>query len=139
MVRIHSSPSAGRHANCDFHEGLAPIPGEGYIDRTGAFVIRNERTRQARFAEGLATFQGPEPQTFGYLNRSGEMVIGPHRWQTQGCDFQSGYAFVRTAHEVSALIDRSCSWIIEPQSAYQFLWYDAGWIWMDESGQKSVR
>lgn len=139
MVHLRTAPSEDVRENCDFREGLAPIPGEGYIDRTGWFVIRNELTRMAPFANGLAAFHGREPQTFGYLNRSGRMVIGPHRWTSLGWAFDCGHAFVRPALDVSALIDQSGRRVIEPRSAYQFLRYDAGWISMNESGQWSVR
>jgi hypothetical protein len=130
MLYIHPSQSEESGNNADFHEGLASIPGEGYINRYGTFEIRNGMTEHAPFANGLASFGGSQPHTYGYINRSGRMVIGPHPWATAGSAFDQGYALIRLGGGLTGVIDIEGNWVVDPQSSTTFLRYDAGWTLM---------
>lgn len=62
----------------DFSEGLAPVQKNdlwGYIDTTGKLVIPCQYQTAEAFEEGMARVRNSENQTYGYINKSGEVVI----------------------------------------------------------------
>jgi hypothetical protein len=62
----------------DFAEGLARIESQGYIDETGAWVIRNKAVSLGDFSDGLASFVpgfGGDDLRDGYLDRIGREIF----------------------------------------------------------------
>lgn len=127
---ITDPPSCESGGGLSFHEGMAPIPRCGYINRVGDMVIRHSGVRDSPFAEGLAAVYGNQHGTFGYIDPTGRMEIGPQPWASIGSPFDQGYAQVAMERGMAGLIDRSGQWVMEPQSIERFASYAAGWVEM---------
>lgn len=89
----------------------------GYIDPTGAFVIKPQFDRAYPFSEGLAAVEVKNKSgetRFGFIERSGEFVVAP-RFRL-GFRFHDGICWTET-RETSGYIDRSgeyvwqCPWV----------------------------
>jgi hypothetical protein len=77
-----------------FRDGLAVAYSDrhdaGYIDTSGAWVIRPTFKRARSFSEGLAAVRDEETELWGYIDRSAEWMIEPRF--TDAGDFSSGRA-----------------------------------------------
>lgn len=96
-----------------FSCGLAPIPveeGVGYIDRTGAVVIRPKYEDASSFSEGLAVFA--VGGKYGYIDTKGNVAIKAKFDYAD--DFHEGLAAVEVDGKWG-YIDKTGSGAIEPR------------------------
>jgi hypothetical protein len=113
-----------------FREGLAAVKIDGqwcYIDETGKVVIRTSGFDVVGpFTEGLASIgvskrtpDGEEDMKYGYIDRTGRLVIQPQYDETYG--FSEGLGRVVMNHKWG-FIDKAGKMVIEPHfiSAYWF-------------------
>jgi len=116
-----------------FSEGLAAVKIDGqwcYIDETGKVAIRTIGLRSAGlFTEGLApvgvdkrTSDGQEKIAYGYIDRTGRVVIKPQFDETYG--FSEGLGRV-VVNGKWGFIDREGRMVIEPQFTRAY-WFSEG-------------
>lgn len=123
-----TSPSENNLVRSYFSEGMAPIVNSGYIDCSGHLSIKWASNLELPFKDGLASVCGSATGTFGYLDRSGAMAIGPFKWFRQGITFDHGFAVVQPKEETVGLIDRVGNWILGPIVKEDGWRYHGGWI-----------
>lgn len=84
-----------------FHEGLTFLP-EGCIDTQGRTVIKSEKLasieNHPEFHEGLAAVQ--IKGRYGYINKSGDLIIKPQPSFVQAGHFSSGRARIATGRNM---------------------------------------
>jgi hypothetical protein len=133
--RVPSPPLDDNYSGAGFSEGLAAVKiGDkwGYIDKSGTLVIPAVFRDASSFHEGLAAVQPPEPgeertcplgagssygfsRPYGYIDRSGRMVIPPtHEYAG---DFSEGLASVSSCGKVR-FIDKSGNVQITTRCSY---------------------
>lgn len=143
----------------DFHEGLAsagrtPVePSAGYIDHTGRTVIERKYWFADDFSEGLAAVvvgKWMSRQTYGFINKKGEMVIPPRFAPRMGnymiiaaSRFSEGLACVGNGGAFG-YIDKSGQYVIPPKFAdAQAFSEGLAWVktfdgkagWIDKTGR----
>ncbi len=130
----------------DFHSGRAPLWKDskwGYIDVTGAFIIKPEYDAAANFSEGLAwVVKGRERKL---LQQDGTEVPLKRPYDI-ACPFNNGFAIV-TADEQFGMIDKTGSEVIPVE--YEALApfseglaaarKDGKWGYVDEHGKEIIR
>ncbi len=106
-----------------FSEGLAlaAMPGEslrGYVSHGGEFVIEPRFHHAQHFSEGLACVsESLNALPNSYINRSGLVIIPPHKdWRDNGA-FSEGLASVSTERG-AGYIDKEGNFVIGPVSRY---------------------
>lgn len=98
-----------------FSDGLASVKVEnlfGFIDTGGEVAIRPRFTSPSYFHEGLASVKDPETRKWGYIDKSGDMVIEPRDNNT---DFSEGLGSVEIGGKWGC-VNRSGKVVIEPMS-----------------------
>jgi hypothetical protein len=116
-----------------FNEGLAAVKIDGqwcYIDETGEVVVRiNGFDSAGAFTEGLAsvgmnkrTSDGQEKMAYGYIDRTGRVVIPPQYDETYG--FSEGLGRV-VVNGKWGFIDKKGQMVIEPQFTTAY-WFSEG-------------
>ena len=115
--------------NGPFYDGLAMVRSASdknrmcaFIDKTGAYVIKpvEGNLRFAwRFTEGLAWFEIPRTNKWGYINRSGGVAIDA-KFDDYAGEFSEGLAEVRLGW-----IDRSGHYVISAED-YDFEMHPEG-------------
>lgn len=92
---------------------------EGFVDRSGNWVIEPNYRRAADFSEGVAAVQSPK-SLWGYVDHQGQMVIEPRFSWTN--PFRNGLAqvfFDSDAGHQSGYIDRSGRIVWQGEYPYQ--------------------
>ena len=82
----------------EYDESPAPW---GFIDKTGAIVIRGDYDEVNNFSEGLAAFR--EKASWGYINKKGEIAIGAQYYNAH--NFEHGMAKVSNFDRKYGLVD----------------------------------
>lgn len=75
------------------------------IDRTGKVVLQVKEFIDGPYCEGVAPFYVKEKNLFGYMDKSGKVVIKPRYFYARS--FSCGRAIVWLAHNHFAIIDHS--------------------------------
>ncbi|WJH37072.1 WG repeat-containing protein [Paenibacillus sp. CC-CFT747] len=76
----------------DFSEGLAYVPGEGFLDKSGKLaIVQKDYVKAYPFKEGLAKVEYPD-RTYSYIDKSGTVLTD--RRFTRATGFSSGLAGV---------------------------------------------
>lgn len=110
----------------EFREGLAIVEKndkEGFIDKTGKYVVEPKYERLSIFTEGLAAFgimdksKDEEEQNFkyGFLDKQGEILINAQFDEV--LNFSEGLAAVKKG-EKFGFIDKTGKFVINPQFFY---------------------
>lgn len=119
-----------------FSEGLAAVNGLGYINGAGEVCIQYPLNLGRPFREGRTPVMAQPKGTFGYLDGSGAMAIGPCEWYCSGRSFDDGFALIRPSEASVGLIDSNGMWFVGPTSV------DAGWRycggWIEKRTESSV-
>ena len=108
-----------KYARSSVSRDLVPVrdnKGFGYVNRDGAFVIRDSRFAGGdAFSEGLAPVivtQGNGVARWGYIDTKGQVVIAARFREAQL--FSEGLALVRDAAGLPGYIRRDGTWAIPP-------------------------
>ncbi|MDB5339125.1 MAG: hypothetical protein JWN70_4744 [Planctomycetaceae bacterium] len=118
---------ANSYSPC-FSEGLAAISEAGYINSRGELSVKWPHHLGLPFQQGLASVRGEVKCTFGYLDPTGAMAIGPCSWNHQGESFDTGFAVIQPTADTVALIDRAGEWAVGPAFRAPGWRYSGGWI-----------
>lgn len=103
-----------------FSDGLAPVKvGKlfGFIDTFGEMAIRPSFTSPSDFHEGLASVKDPETGKWGYIDKTGDMVIEPRDNNT---DFSEGVGSVEIGGKWGC-VNRNGTVVIEPMSDHSII------------------
>ncbi len=128
----------------DFSEGLAQARvgmREGFIDKSGAWVVHHGFYGLSAFSEGLAAARTGEK--WGYINKTGAWVIRPQFDFVR--DFKEGLAEAGI-HGVGpytanfkgphhGYIDRAGAWVIEPRFEHSSP-FSCGLAWVRQGGTR---
>ncbi len=127
----------------DFSEGLAAyvLDGKyGYVDRSGAVVIRAQFLEAGEFHDGAALVR--TSAGYGLIDRQGKFQIEPKFERPFG--FSDGLAVVLDHEKGYGYIDRSGRFVIEPQYNYAYNFSEGrarvqvkgrGYGYIDKSGK----
>lgn len=86
----------------------------GYMDQTGAIVIKPQFDVARNFNEGLAYVEVDSANFKGFINREGQRVITVRANQAK--DFHEGLAAAEASDKKKwGYIDRSGRWLVKPQ------------------------
>lgn len=96
----------------------------GYVDTTGSTVIPHQFGDVRKFSEGLAAVDfeiDPQKSAWGYIDKSGHVVVGPDLNFQEVGNFSEGLAAVRV-NGLNGFINAKGQIVIEPQylSVYPF-------------------
>ncbi len=134
----------------EFSEGLLqaskPGEGDGYIDKTGEFVIDPMYIMADKFSEGLAAVCVDDVLKKGFIDKNGNMVIEPAFYDCE--PFSEGLALVvvkgDSEERLCGYIDKTGNYVIEPKfdNARSFTEglalvrnYDEGYGFIDKTGK----
>jgi hypothetical protein len=103
-----------------FSEGLAVVGVSngkgtkyGFIDKKGNYVIKPRFDGAGSFSEGLAEVK--IDGKWGYINKTGKMVIEPNSQFRKAFGFSNGLAIVYISNDDFAYIDKTGKYIWKPE------------------------
>ncbi len=109
-----------------FHDGVAAVVIDGsrelfcYIDKTGKQIFPKLYHNDSPFCEGVAAVYDRETERYGYIDKSGNMVITLDE-QCWGGNFNEGFALIRKSGGVPwGFINKSGEMVITlPEGTYR--------------------
>jgi hypothetical protein len=110
-------PQWGGNSGSEFHDGLLEIADGIYVDTTGKKVIDKGFWRGWDFSEGLAVAMRRDENKWGYIDKTGEFVIGPQFDKSSNdyvWPFEGGFAKIEVAGKFG-YINHSGKFAIPPQ------------------------
>lgn len=123
-------PPSSKPIEClSFRGGLAPISGQGFINRSGEMCLTNQGVQSNwPFSEGLAKVYVDGTKDVGFIDQTGNQVLGPYSWYGSDAFFDAGLIRVFPDKSTIGVFDRHGKWAVSPIPMTKFVPYHSGWF-----------